>query len=167
MTKGKETAKDAEKGNGVKITRGECYFLNLAIGDLSSSTPTLKGKIVFALAKNEGKLKPIVDACDKERFAIMDEFIKKDKNGNMVVEELSEEEKAAGKIPQYKYKSKNGFEVSEKKLGDYMAEEVEVELHKIWMNDFENIDISTPRNQRIGILIKYLVTEQRDMQLMR
>ena len=56
---------------------------------------------------------------------------------------------------------------SSTEIQNLMEEVMNVNFHKIWMNDFENLDIAPARNTRIGLFIKYLVTEVRDLQMIQ
>lgn len=167
MEKEKEATKDVakeKKDNLVSIA--DCYALNQAIYDLSASCPTMKGKIVFSLAKNEGKLESVLKKADKKQTEIINKYVKIDKNGDYVLTKPTDEEIGKGARPEYIYKSKEGKASAEKEIKAYFESEVEVDFHKIWMNDFENLDISPARNTRIGLFIEYLVTEIRDLRAM-
>lgn len=173
MEKGKEATngvakkeKEAVIDTDKKITLGECYNLSRSIFDLSASCPTMKGKIVFALTKNEAKLESILKKSDKKQQEIINKYVKIDKKGNYILTEPTEEEVKAGAMPQYIYKKDGDMEKAEKEVNELLSQEVDVEFHKIWMNDFENLDISPARNTRIGLFIKYLVTEIRDLRAM-
>lgn len=146
-----------------KITANECFMLNYAIGDLSSSCPTMKGKVVFALQKNEDKLESVLRKIDKRRQEIINRFVKLDKDGKPLLTELTEEEISNGARPEYIYKKESDKDIAAKEVGELMNSEVDIEFHKIWMNDFEKLDIVPARNTRIGLLIKYLVSEAYDL----
>ena len=161
--KGNETTEAKEVAVEKKITVNECYILNSAIGNLSSTCPSMKGKVVFALQKNEAKVESVLKKMDKKRQAIVDKFIKLDKEGNPVLTTPSEEEIANGARQEYIYKKESDKEIAAKEVGELMNQEVDIEFHKIWMNDFEKLDIATARNPNIGIFIKYLVSEAYDL----
>ena len=165
MEKEKEATKDVAKKENL-ISIAECYELNTAIYELSSSCPTMKGKIVFALSKNEGKLESVLKKINKKRKEIIDSYVKIDKNGEYILTEVSEEDAKKGVIPEYIYKTNAGKKQAEKEVKALFNDKIEIEFHKIWMNDFENLDISPARNTRIGLFIKYLVTEIRDLRAM-
>jgi hypothetical protein len=151
-----------------KVKRAEIGLLGRSIFELTHSCPTMKGKIVFALSKNEGKIQPFMKAQGKKQQEILDKYVKtKGKGDKMeyVLTEPTEEEIAKGARPEYVYKSKDGPKKAEDEMNKFMDEEVEIELHKVWQNDFENLDIVPSRNENIGMFIKLLVSENPDPQL--
>lgn len=149
--------------NVVKITREEVTMLGRAIYDLSASCPSMKGKVVFALSKNEGKIESVQKKIRNKNNEIVEKYVEFDKDKNPVLTEPSEEEIAKGARAEYVYKDKKkGHKNAEKELSKFMQEEVEMEFHKIWLNDFEKLDIPTSRNQAIGAIIKYLVSEENE-----
>lgn len=148
----------------VKVKRAEIGMLGRSIFELTHSCPTMKGKIVFAISKNEGKIQPFMKAQGLKQRDILDKYVKM-KGEEYVLTEPTEDEIKAGAQPEYVYKDKvKGPEAAKKEMDEFMDEEVEVEFHKIWQNDFENLDIIPSRNENIGIFIKLLVSENPDPQ---
>jgi hypothetical protein len=156
-----EDAKGKEKG----ITIGECYGLNRAVFQLLSSVPTMKGKIVYALNKNEAKLEVLLKRADEDQKKVLRKYVKVDKDGNFKLTKLKPEEIEAGEQPQYIYKVESDRSKAEEEVTELIGAEANIELHKIWINDFDSLDIVPARNQNIGLIVKYLVSESRDMQL--
>ena len=72
-----------------------------------------------------------------------------------------------GKRPEYIYKNEKDRVKAGKEIQDLMEERVTLDFHKVWMNDFDNLDIVPSRNTNIGLFIKYLVTEVRDLQMIQ
>lgn len=163
MTKEKEMEKEV---NEKVITMAECYTLSTAVGQLISSVPTLKGKIVYALSKNERKLESILKKADDKQKEIIDKYVKIDKEGNYVLTEVSEEDMVKGVQREYIYKKESDKEKAKKEMEKFMGEKVNIDFHKIWKNDFDNIDIPVARNPRVGVLIDLLVSETPDLQMM-
>lgn len=160
----KESVKENKDDLNNQITIGEAYGLHEAIYDLNTSCPSIKGRIVFALQKNEGKIESILKRAEKRRKEIVDKYVKIDKKtGEYVLTELTEEEISKGARPQFIYKDENGKVEAEKEIQEVLNEKVEIEFHKIRMADFENLDIVPVRNQKIGLFIKYFVTENEDV----
>ena len=146
------------------IKAHECYDLNRAIFELSSSTQSMKGKIVYALQKNETKLHKLIMQIDKKRREILDKYVKIDqKTKEYVLEVHTEEEIAAGKQAEYVYSDKNGKENTLKEVNDLMNSEFEVDFHKIYVGDWNNLDISTARNPMIGLLMDKFITEEMNL----
>jgi len=149
----------------VKVKRSEIAMLGRSIFELTHSCPTMKGKIVFAISKNEGKIQSFMKAQGKKQKEILDKFVKI-KDEQYVVTKPSEEEIAKGVQPEYVYKDKKeGPAKAEYEMNEFMSEEVEAEFHTIWQNDFEQLDIVPSQNENIGVFIKLLVTENVDPQL--
>ena len=142
-----------------EITLGECYQLNKAIFDLSGSATSMKGKIVYALQKNEDKLASLLKSNDKKREKMLKECVELDKDGNFKLTELTEKQTEAGEYPQYIYKEGADKKALENKIVALMESPAKIELHKIMKYDFDNIDISPARNQNIGLIIDYLIED--------
>jgi hypothetical protein len=141
------------------ITLGECYQLNRAIFELSGSAPSMKGKIVYALQKNEGKLESLLRSNDKLRDKMLKKYVALNDDGSFKLTELTKEQTDAGEFPQYIYNKESDKEVLEKEVTALMEAPAKIELHKIMKHDFDNIDISPARNQNIGLIIEYLIEE--------
>jgi len=167
MVNVKENVKETKSKDDVcenKITIGEVYGLNGAIVELSASVPTMKGKIVFALAKNEGKIESILKKVNVRREDIMKKYVKLNKDGTYDLTKLTDEQIEKGERPEYIYlDKKNGKIEATKEVQNLMEEEINIDFHKIWKNDFDNLDITPSRVPNIGLLIKYLVSEEYDL----
>ena len=151
-----KAVKENENVKG-KLRLNQCYAIAQCIFDLSSTTEKLKGKIVYALQKNEAKLESVLKKADKERKAIIDKYVKINKDGSYDLTKPSDEEIAKGARPEYIYKKDSDKELALKEISEMMEKEVDIEFHKIWMADFENIDINVSRNPNIALFIDYLV----------
>ena len=152
---------------GTEITIGELYGVSRSIFDLSASVPSMKGKIVYALTKNEAILEKILTKADKSQAEIIKKYVELNKDGSFKLTEPSKEEIEKGARPEYIYKDEKDKVKASKEVQDLMEERLAVSFHKIWMNDFDSLDIVPARNTRIGLFIKYLVTEQRDLQMLQ
>jgi len=150
-----------EKG----ITLGECYGLNRAVFNLLSSVPTMKGKIIHTLSWNENKLESLLKNADKKQTKILKKYVTLNEDGSYKLTELSAEEIAAGAQPKYVYKVESDREKAQEEIQALMDEEVDINLRKFHINDFNNLDIAPARNQSIGLLVKYLITEETDLHL--
>jgi hypothetical protein len=165
MTKVKGNA----KGNGVgtkndmpqeaKITLGEVYGLSRSIFELSSSVPSMKGKIVYALSKNEAILERILTKADKDRSEMLKSYVKLDKDGNFQYVKHTPEEIEKGQQPVLDYLSDKDKNEAAKQIQNLMEAGVDVEFHKIEMREFDNLDIIPQRNMSIGLFMKYLISE--------
>jgi len=152
---------------GEELTLGETYGVSRSIFELSASVPSMKGKIVFALTKNEAILEKLLVATDKRQSEILNKYVKLKKDGSYKLTEPTEEEIGQGKRPEYIYKNEKDRVKAGKEIQDLMEERVTLDFHKVWMNDFDNLDIVPSRNTNIGLFIKYLVTEVRDLQMIQ
>jgi hypothetical protein len=148
-----------------QITMAECYTLLNSISQLASSVPSLKGKIVYALSKNEQKLESVLKKADKKQKEIIDKYVKKDKDGNYELSEVSEEELMKGKQKEYIYKNEADKEKAIDEMNKYMSKKIEIEFHKIWKNDFDNIDAPIARNPGIGVIVDLLVSDVVDLNM--
>jgi len=164
----KETAKETAKENGAandswstgfKITLGEVYGVSRSIFELSSSVPSMKGKIVYALSKNEAKLERILTKADKDRGEMLKKYVKLDKDGQFKYIKHTQEEIEKGQQPVLDYKSEKDKVKAATEIQNLMEAEVEIDFHKIEMKEFENLDIIPQRNQSIGLFMKYLISE--------
>jgi len=151
--------------NNTEISLGELYGVSKSIFDLSSSVPSMKGKIVYALTKNEAILEKILVKTDKRQQEIIKKYVKLNKDGTPKLTEPTDEEIQEGKRQEYIYSKEQDKVKAATEIQDLMEEKVNIEFHKIWMNDFENLDIVPARNTKVGLFIKYLVNEKPDFQL--
>jgi hypothetical protein len=165
MTKVNESVKE----NGVatmdelqresKITLGEVYGVSRSIFELSSSVPSMKGKIVYSLSKNEALLEKILTKADKDRGEMLKKYVKLDKDGQFKYIKHTQEEIEKGQQPVLDYKSEAAKVKAATEIQSLMEAEVDIEFHKIEMREFDNLDIVPQRNQSIGLFMKYLITE--------
>jgi len=143
----------------IKINLGEVYGLSRSIFELSSSVPSMKGKIVYALSKNEAILERVLTKADKDRSEMLKKYVKLDKDGNFKYVKHTPEEIEKGQQPVLDYKSANDKNKAAKEIQSLMEAEVDVDFHKIEMKEFENLDIIPQRNTNIGLFMKYLISE--------
>ena len=160
-----EVVKELNKGQ--ELSLGEAYGVSRAIFELSASVPSMKGKIVFALTKNEAILEKLLVKTDARQSEVMKKFVELNKDGSFKLTEPTEEEIGKGARKEYIYKDEKDKVEAAKEVQNLMEEKVTLDFHKIWMNDFENLDIVPARNTNIGLFIKYLVAEVRDLQMVQ
>jgi hypothetical protein len=142
-----------------KITLGELYGLSRSVFELSSSVPSMKGKIVYALTKNEAVFEKHLTKADNDRAEMLKKYVKLDKDGRFKYVEFTEKEQGEGQQPVLDYKSDKDKNTAATKIQNLMEAELEINLHKINISEFENLDINPARNTNIGLFIKYLVSE--------
>ena len=83
---------EATEVKGTEITIGELYGVSRSIFDLSASVPSMKGKIVYALTKNEAILEKILTKADKSQAEIIKKYVELNKDGSFKLTEPSKEE---------------------------------------------------------------------------
>ena len=110
--------------------------------------------------------KLLVDT-DKRQAEIIKKYVKLNKDGSFELTQPTEEEVGKGARQEYIYKDEKDKIEAAKEVQNLMEEMVTIEFHKIWMNDFENLDIVPSRNTNIGVFIKYLVSEVRELQMVQ
>lgn len=165
----KEKVKVKGKDNGVatkeevkqenKINLGELYGLSRSVFELSGSVPSMKGKIVYALAKNEAIFERHLSKADKDRGEMLKKYVKLDKDGQFKYVKHTDEEIEKGQQPVLDYKSDEDKEKAAVEITKMMEEKIDVDFHKINMSEFENLDIVPQRNPNIGLFMKYLISE--------
>jgi len=163
----KAKVKEKENGKGTeidvsqvsKITLGEVYGVSRSIFELSGSVPSMKGKIIYALTKNEAILEKILTKADNDRGQMLKNYVKLNKDGSFKYLKQNEDEIAQGHQPVLDYKNEKGKQEAAIKIQNLMEAEVNVDFHKIDMSVFDNLDIAPSRNTNIGLFIKYLVSE--------
>lgn len=152
------------KGNVTEISFIEARRMNDAINVLLMTSKSMKGKIVYALNKNLHKLKPILKSSIKAEEEVLKKYVKTNKKGDYVFQDLTEEElKTApqGVTGKYIYKDeKNGPANAQKEMMESLNRKKEIEFHKFNIDEFNNIEISTAQNPDIHMIIEYLVTEE-------
>jgi|TARA_R110000787_G_scaffold193517_2_gene305050 hypothetical protein len=148
-----------ETVKGEVITLGELYGLSRSVFELSSSVPSMKGKIVYALTKNEPIFEKYLTNADNERSEMLKNYVKLDKKGKFKYVKHSKEEIEKGQSPVLDYKSNKDKNAAATKIQNHMETVIEINLHKIDIKEFESLDIAPSRNTNIGLFIKYLVSE--------
>jgi hypothetical protein len=157
-----------EKENEVAVglpTLGEVYGISRSMMELGKSVPSMKGKIVYALTKNEAILEKVLTKSDSDRAEMLKKYVKLAKDGQFQYVKHTEEEVEKGQQPVLDYKSDKDRDEAAKWIQKAMEEVVDITFHKIRMIDFENLDIVPSRNQNIGLFINYLVAEENDLTL--
>ena len=155
----KENVKENEVAVGMP-TLGEVYGISRSIFELGGSVPSMKGKIVYALTKNESIPEKILTKADADRGEMLKKYVKMDKDGAFKYVKHTEEEIEQGQQPVLDYKSDKDKEKAAQEIAKLMEAVVDVEFHKIRMSDFENLDIVPQRNTNIALFINYLVTTE-------
>ena len=146
-------------------TLGEVYGISRSIFELGGSVPSMKGKIVYALTKNEAILEKILTKADSDRGEMLKKYVKMNKDGTFKYVKHTEEEIEKGQQPVLDYKSDKDKDKAAQEIAKFMEEVVDVEFHKIRMSDFENLDIVPSRNTNIGMFINYLVTTEDNLKI--
>ena len=164
MTKAKEKVEGKVVSMaGKTITLGELYGLSRSVFELSGSVPSMKGKIVYAMTKNESVFERLLSKADKDRAEMLKKYVKMDKDGQFKYVEHTPEEIEKGQTPVLDYKSEKDKATAATNIQNLMEEVIEVDFHKIRMSDFENLDIVPQRNTNIGLFINYLVNDDENL----
>ncbi|MHA2401860.1 MAG: hypothetical protein ACXADH_02630 [Candidatus Kariarchaeaceae archaeon] len=142
-----------EKG----FSNREAMSLNQAIVDITNSTPNMPGRIVYALTKTKTHLTRAIEIIEKTRVKVLEEYVKKDSKGQLVLTEPTDEEIAQGARPQYVYKSKKGEAQAKEAFDELLDQPADVNLHKIALHDFESLTINTQRVNFLDLFIEHMI----------
>ena len=156
-----------------EISYGEVRALSIAIDTLMATSPTMNGKIIHALTRNENIIRPILKSMTDKEHEEVKAFVELDKKGEFKFAPFTQEEIDSKLIPvgspgKFIYKDEvKGPQEFANKMNKYFNEtfvEGGVEFYKIWKPDFDKMEIAVSRNPNIGLIIDNIVSDNAGMQ---
>lgn len=118
----------------IKLTHGECQSVYTALSMISSTDKDLKSATSFAIAFTLNSISETVQTFNKKRKDIVEKYSKKDKDGNIVMENNNSDQPVL-----------TDTEKAEKELMEFLDSETTVEL-----DDEDLLTREKLRNEREG-----------------
>lgn len=120
----------------IKLTHGECQSVYTALSMISSTDKDLKSATSFAIAFTLNSISETVQTFNKKRKDIVEKYSKKDKDGNIVMENNNSDQPVL-----------TDTEKAEKELMELLDSETTVEL-----DDEDLLTREKLRNEREGTI---------------
>tara|TARA_B100000768_G_scaffold96497_1_gene90012 strand:- start:77 stop:535 length:459 start_codon:yes stop_codon:yes gene_type:complete len=136
-----------------KVTNEIVLILGKAIIDLLESTPTVNGKMLYALGKNESKFESIAKQYRQYQFELLEKYVEKNEDNSFKI--LTEEE-ANGNPNRFVFKGEDEEQKYESKMTEYLKAPIEIELHKVDKALFEILNINPQKNRSFTIMVDFL-----------
>tara|TARA_R100000742_G_C4279670_1_gene105177 strand:+ start:11730 stop:12191 length:462 start_codon:yes stop_codon:yes gene_type:complete len=137
-----------------QITNEIVLILGRAVVDLLNSTPTVSGKMLYALGKNEAKFESIANSYRRKQMELLDEFVEKNEDGSV---KLISEEEANGNPNRFVFKGEDEEQKYQSEMTKYLNAPIEdLDLHKVDKSAFEALSINPQKNRSFTILVDFL-----------
>jgi hypothetical protein len=143
-----------------KMKLGEAIALQGCINGILATSDKVAGGIVFNLNKN---LKAVLDhseAFNDSRKKIVEGYAEKDKDGKIVYEELTKEDREAGIKSKLKF-AEGEYEKANNEIMDLLQEEVKVELTQLPLSKFETLDFDTSKILGFDVFVDHMIDESK------
>ena len=136
-----------------QVTNEVVLILGRAIVDLLESTPTVNGKMLYALGKNEAKFEKLAKSYRDKQWELLSKYAETNEDGTIKM--ISEEE--AGETPnRFVFKGEDEEQKYQSDMTNYLSTPVDLELHKVNKTLFENLNVNPQRNRSFTVLVDYL-----------
>jgi len=138
---------------GQEVTNEVILILGRAIIDLLESTPSVNGKMLYALGKNEAKFEACAKKYRSYQLELLNKYVEKNEDGSIKV--LTEEE-SGGNPNRFVFKGEDEEQKYESEMTSYLKAPVEIELHKVDKVLFEGLNINPQKNRSFTIMVDFL-----------
>jgi len=138
---------------GQEVTNEIVLILGRAIIDLLDSTPTVNGKMLYALGKNEAKFESSAKKYRSYQLELLNKYVEKNEDGSIKV--LTEEE-SGGNPNRFVFKGEDEEQKYESEMTEYLKAPLEIELHKVDKVLFEGLNINPQKNRSFTIMVDFL-----------
>tara|TARA_R100000152_G_C6666079_1_gene103650 strand:+ start:202 stop:660 length:459 start_codon:yes stop_codon:yes gene_type:complete len=146
-----EEAQEVQQEN--QVTNEIVLILGRAIVDLLESTPTVSGKMLYSLGKNEAKFEKFAKSYRDKQWELLSKYAETNEDGSV---KLIDEEEANGNPNRFIFKSEDEEQKYQSEMTKYLSTPIELELYKIDKTLFENLNVNPQRNRSFTILVDYL-----------
>tara|TARA_Y100000004_G_C8939280_1_gene423471 strand:+ start:1288 stop:1746 length:459 start_codon:yes stop_codon:yes gene_type:complete len=146
-----EEAQEVQQEN--QVTNEIVLILGRAIVDLLESTPTVNGKMLYALGKNESKFEKLAKSYRDKQWELLAKYAETNEDGSI---KMIDEEEANGSPNRFVFKGEDEEQKYQSEMTKYLSTPVELNLHKIDKALFENLNVNPQRNRSFTILVDYL-----------
>lgn len=145
-------AQKVQKEN--EITNEVVLVLGRAIVDLLESTPTVNGKMLYALGKNERVFEKVAQKFRNKQLELLEEYAEKDSDGSI---KLLDKEQMADNGNMFVFKGEDEEQKYQSEMTKYLNTPLkDIEIHKIDKSLFEVINVNPQRNRSFTTLVDYL-----------
>ncbi len=136
-----------------QVTNEVVLILGRAIVDLLESTPSVNGKMLYALGKNEAKFEKLAKSYRDKQWELLGKYAETNEDGTIKM--ISEEE--AGETPnRFVFKGEDEEQKYQSDMTSYLSKPVDLELHKVDKALFESLNVNPQRNRSFTVLVDYL-----------
>jgi len=136
-----------------EVTNEIVLILGRAIIDLLESTPSVNGKMLYALGKNEAKFEKLAENYRKKQWELLTKYAETNEDGTIKM--ISEED--AGENPnRFVFKGDSEEQKYQSEMTSYLSTPVDLKLHKVNKNLFESLNINPQRNRSFTVLVDYI-----------
>ena len=136
-----------------QVTNEVVLILGRAIVDLLESTPSVNGKMLYALGKNEAKVEKLAENDRKKQWELLGKYAETNEDGTI---KMITEEEAEGNPNRFVFKGEDEEQKYQSDMTSYLSSPVELELHKVDKTLFESLNVNPQRNRSFTILVDYL-----------
>lgn len=136
-----------------QVTNEVVLILGRAIVDLLESTPSVNGKMLYALGKNEAKFEKLAENYRKKQWELLGKYAETNEDGTI---KMITEEEAEGNPNRFVFKGEDEEQKYQSDMTTYLSSPVELELHKVDKTLFESLNVNPQRNRSFTILVDYL-----------
>lgn len=136
-----------------QVTNEVVLILGRAIVDLLESTPSVNGKMLYALGKNEAKFEKLAENYRKKQWELLGKYAETNEDGTI---KMITEEEAEGNPNRFVFKGEDEEQKYQSDMTSYLSSPVELELHKVDKTLFESLNVNPQRNRSFTILVDYL-----------
>lgn len=129
--------------------------LGQAIVTLLNTTPTINGKVLYALGKNEQKLESYAKKYRLKQNELLKKYAVKDEDGNIQYKDQKD------MVPEgnpFLFDNESDEQAYEKEANDYLKGKVKdfPELHKVEKIHFDSMTVNPAQNRTFPTLVDYL-----------
>lgn len=144
----------------VKVKVGDVHNLNMAIKMLITTSKQISGRATFALNDTAKNCAKILNDFEPKRIAVFKKYCKYDKEGHIIFNELTEEEKKNNLPPSPALKDGKKSEDLENDLKKLIGSDVTLKIRKMHLDDFGSIVYDQSQNPMINIICDLMITEK-------
>ena len=146
-----EEAQEVQQEN--QVTNEIVLILGRAIVDLLESTPTVNGKMLYALGKNEAKFEKLAKSYRDKQWELLNKYAETNEDGSI---KMIDEEEANGSPNRFVFKGEDEEQKYQSDMTKYLSTPVELDLHKVDKTLFESLNVNPQRNRSFIALVDYL-----------
>lgn len=134
-----------------KLSQGVLLTLDNAMSMLEQTKDKLPFKVWYGLNKNRKAMESYLKIVKESREKLLLEYVELEEDGKSF-KTIQE-----GNAITFKFKDDSSRESFDKEMTPILEEEVEVDIYKLDINDFESISTNLRDQPLLGVIIEYLL----------